>query len=79
MTAKTKVAQRKLSMLQLAEKLRNVSEACRIMGLFNVNYNSGSATIIFPVRPALLSAGGFLPFFPSLGGFWIAPICSSGG
>lgn len=32
MTAKTKVAQRKLSMLQLAEKLRNVSEACRIMG-----------------------------------------------
>jgi len=32
MTAKAKVAQRKLSMLQLAEKLRNVSEACRIMG-----------------------------------------------
>lgn len=32
MTAKKKVAQRKLSMLQLAEKLRNVSEACRIMG-----------------------------------------------
>lgn len=32
MTAKHKVAQRKLSMLQLAEQLRNVSEACRIMG-----------------------------------------------
>lgn len=32
MTAKEKVAQRKLSMLQLAEKLRNVSEACRVMG-----------------------------------------------
>jgi transposase InsO family protein len=32
MTAKEKVAHRKLSMLQLAEKLRNVSEACRIMG-----------------------------------------------
>ena len=32
MTAKQKVAHRKLSMLQLAEKLRNVSEACRIMG-----------------------------------------------
>lgn len=32
MTAKEKVAQRKLSMLQLAEKLRNVSDACRIMG-----------------------------------------------
>ena len=31
MTAKEKVAQRKLSMLQLAEKLHNVSEACRIM------------------------------------------------
>ncbi|GBE57863.1 hypothetical protein BMS3Abin01_00789 [bacterium BMS3Abin01] len=32
MTAKEKVAHRKLSMLQLAEKLRNVSEACKIMG-----------------------------------------------
>jgi transposase InsO family protein len=32
MTAQKKVAQRKLSMLQLAERLRNVSEACRIMG-----------------------------------------------
>ncbi|MDI6800077.1 MAG: helix-turn-helix domain-containing protein, partial [Actinomycetota bacterium] len=32
MTAKEKVAQRKLSMLELAEKLKNVSEACRIMG-----------------------------------------------
>jgi len=32
MTAKEKVAHRKLSMLQLAENLRNVSEACRIMG-----------------------------------------------
>lgn len=32
MTAKEKVAHRKLSMLQLAKKLRNVSEACRIMG-----------------------------------------------
>ena len=32
MTAKRKIAQRKLSMLQLAEKLNNVSEACRLMG-----------------------------------------------
>lgn len=32
MTAKEKVAHSKLSMLQLAEKLRNVSEACRVMG-----------------------------------------------
>ncbi len=32
MTAKEKVAQRKLSMLQLAEELGNVSRACKIMG-----------------------------------------------
>ena len=32
MTAKRKIAQRKLSMLQLAERLNNVSEACRLMG-----------------------------------------------
>lgn len=32
MTANEKVAQRKLSMLELAQELRNVSEACRIMG-----------------------------------------------
>lgn len=32
MTAKEKVAQNKLTMLQLAEQLKNVSEACRIMG-----------------------------------------------
>ena len=32
MTAKEKVAQRKLSMLQLAEELGNVSKACKIMG-----------------------------------------------
>lgn len=32
MTAKRKIAHRKLSMLQLAEKLNNVSEACRLMG-----------------------------------------------
>ncbi len=32
MTAKRKIAQRKLSMLQLAEKLNNLSEACRLMG-----------------------------------------------
>lgn len=32
MTAQEKVAPRKLSMLQLAAELKNVSEACRIMG-----------------------------------------------
>jgi len=32
MTAKEKVAQRKLSMLQLAQELGNVSKACKIMG-----------------------------------------------
>jgi hypothetical protein len=32
MTAKEKVAQRKLSMPQLAEELGNVSRACKIMG-----------------------------------------------
>jgi transposase InsO family protein len=32
MTAKEKVAHRKLSMLQLAQELKSVSEACRIMG-----------------------------------------------
>lgn len=32
MTANEKVAQRKLSMLQLAQELRSVSEACRLMG-----------------------------------------------
>lgn len=33
MTAKKKIAQNKLSLLQLAEKLRNVSEACRRRGV----------------------------------------------
>jgi len=32
MTANEKVAHRKLSMLQLAQELKSVSEACRIMG-----------------------------------------------
>ena len=32
MTANEKVAQRKLSMLELAQELRSVSEACRLMG-----------------------------------------------
>ncbi len=32
MTANEKVAQRKLSMLQLAQELKSVSEACRLMG-----------------------------------------------
>lgn len=33
MTAKKKIAQRRLSLLQVAEKLRNVSEACRRRGI----------------------------------------------
>ena len=32
MTTKDKVARRKLSMLQLAQELNNVSKACAIMG-----------------------------------------------
>jgi hypothetical protein len=32
MTAQEKVAQRKLSMLELAQELRSVSEACRLIG-----------------------------------------------
>jgi ACT domain-containing protein len=32
MTANEKVARRKLSMLELAQELRSVTEACRIMG-----------------------------------------------
>ena len=32
MTTKDKVARRKLSMLELASELNNVSKACRIMG-----------------------------------------------
>jgi len=31
MTAKVKIAHRKLSLLELAEKLNNISEACRLM------------------------------------------------
>lgn len=33
MTAKKKIAQGRLTLLQLAEKLRNVSEACRRRGI----------------------------------------------
>ena len=33
MTAKKKIAQRRLSLLQVAEKLRNISEACRRRGI----------------------------------------------
>jgi hypothetical protein len=33
MTAKKKIAQKRLTLLQLAEKLRNVSEACRHHGV----------------------------------------------
>ena len=32
MTAKRKIAHRKLSILHLAERLNNVREACRLMG-----------------------------------------------
>lgn len=33
MTAKKKIAQKRLTLLQLAERLRNVSEACRHHGI----------------------------------------------
>ena len=33
MTAKKKLAQKRLTLLQVAEKLRNVSEACRRQGV----------------------------------------------
>jgi ACT domain-containing protein len=33
MTAETKIAQSRLTLLQLAERLRNVSEACRQRGI----------------------------------------------
>ena len=38
MTTKDKVARRKLSMLELAAELNNVSKACRIMGYWRQQF-----------------------------------------
>ena len=38
MTAKHKIAQKRLTLLQLAEKLGNVSKACQMHGVFRSQY-----------------------------------------
>jgi hypothetical protein len=50
MTAKVKIAHRKLSLLELAEKLNNISEACRLMSYSRSQFYEIKRSSSVPLR-----------------------------